>query len=238
LQAVIDNWRVHSTTSQEDRGVQVPPPEESGVEVNLGNSDQGTGNIQPEVPAVQQSSAPKPMKSNNDYMTQNVEESTSLTKKTTKPDPKVTPQETVDNTPKVDPTKIYNPKKTQGGSQGETGLPGDQGKQGGDPNSNNYTGTPGSGGTSPSFNVGNRSTRKITEPKYVGQEQGQIVVKVWVDQKGQVIKAQAGEKGTNISNTQQKAECERAAMNTTFDVSPDAPPEQIGTITYQFKKQN
>lgn len=216
----------------------VPPPSEEGVEVNLGYSDQGTGQIQPIEPAAQQASAPKPKVSRDDYLTQKVEESEVISSKVLKTQPKTTPEEVKDPTPKIDPSKLYTGKKSTGGSEGITGKQGDQGVPGGNPNASNYSGNPGGGGSGIGFNLAGRSARSVPEPKYIAKEQGSIVVKIWVDQNGKVVKAQAGAKGTNIANIQQLEECERAAMRATFDVKADAPEEQVGTITYHFLKLN
>ena len=63
---------------------------------------------------------------------------------------------------------------------------------------------------------------------------GKIVVEIFVDKEGNVVRAKAGVKGTTISNTNLYRKCEQAARKCKFAADPSAPEEQKGTITYRF----
>ncbi len=80
----------------------------------------------------------------------------------------------------------------------------------------------------------NKST--LVKPGYDVQESGKIVMKIWVDNYGNVKKAIVDD-GTTISNTKLIAEARAAAMKAHFDQKIDAPAMQEGTITYIFNLQ-
>ena len=80
----------------------------------------------------------------------------------------------------------------------------------------------------------NKST--LVKPGYDVQESGKIVMKIWVDNYGNVKKAIVDD-GTTISNTKLIAEARAAAMKAHFDQKIDAPVTQKGTITYIFNLQ-
>ena len=93
----------------------------------------------------------------------------------------------------------------------------------------------GTGGGGIGYSVGNRKALKLPTPEYPGQKNGKVVVKVWVNQDGRVIKAQAGEKGTTLYDNTFLTAAENAALLAHFDVASDAPAMQVGTITYVFR---
>lgn len=74
----------------------------------------------------------------------------------------------------------------------------------------------------------------IPLPKYNEQDQGIVVVTIWVDQYGTVQRAQPGADGTTVTNSKLWAAARAAAMETHFNMSADAPALQEGTITYIF----
>lgn len=87
----------------------------------------------------------------------------------------------------------------------------------------------------PNAHVKGRNTvGNIPRPAYDVQESGIIVVDIWVDNYGNVVKAVPGGDGTTILNKTLYAAARNAAMNTHFNMSADAPAMQEGTITYYF----
>lgn len=80
------------------------------------------------------------------------------------------------------------------------------------------------------------NTSTLEKPRYNVQESGRIVMRIWVDNYGNVKKAIVGD-GTTISNTKLIAEARAAAMKAHFDQKIDAPAMQEGTITYIFNLQ-
>jgi hypothetical protein len=59
-----------------------------------------------------------------------------------------------------------------------------------------------------------------------------------VDKKGNVVSAVAGAKGTNVSDQTLWQLAKDAALKSRFKEDPDAPEMQMGTITYNFIRQN
>ena len=82
----------------------------------------------------------------------------------------------------------------------------------------------------------NRFAVRKVKPKYVCEEFGKVIVRVWVNQKGVTIKAEAGIRGTTVSASCLLKEAKQAAMQTTWTPYFDAPEVQIGQITYNFHK--
>lgn len=229
----------------------LPLPTEGGVEVNLGNSDDGMGNIQPIELAAATQAAPPPQQapSDEDLITEDTEEAPAIEpkpvvkpKSVKKPEPKpiVKTEPTPEPAPKVDPRAIFpgknatGDKKGQGGNQGVTGKPGDQGKPTGDPNATGYDGTGGSGG-GVSFDLSGRSKRSIPPPSKNFKEEGTVVVTIYVNRAGNVTRVITGVKGTTTSNAQLRLLAEQAAKQAKFSPKEDAPEEQKGSITYIFK---
>ncbi len=124
-----------------------------------------------------------------------------------------------------------------GTSQGVTFPGGNQGVPTGDPNASNYgQGGSGSGnqGTGPSFSLAGRSAKSLPRPKYPGNDEGTVVVKITVDKNGKVTSAEPGVQGTTIMNQQFWNEAKQAALRASFNVDQNAPAFQQGTITYRF----
>lgn len=86
----------------------------------------------------------------------------------------------------------------------------------------------------------------IARPEYTVKDSGTVVVTVWVDQYGNVTKAQPGAEGTTVNNSELWRSARKAALATRFNSDDDAPILQQGTInmfsnfyifvTYSFAK--
>ena len=213
----------------------LPLPGEEGVEVDLGMMDQGMGNIQPEKPAIPMAAQPQQEESKNeeDIVTQNDEEAPAIEKpKTTKPKQEKPAEEPK---PQVNNRALFkgsnNPQA--GGSEGITGQPGDQGKPNGLAGVRKYDGNGGKGnGTG--YDLGGRGAKSLHRPDDDFSEEGKIVVDIWVNRAGQVVRAEVATKGTEIINNTMRQKAVQAAKRSTFAADPDAPEEQHGTITYTF----
>ena len=211
-----------------------PPRPVIGLEVNLGYSDQGMGDIQPEKAAQTSTkqSKPQPKSTDEKVATQDIEESINLknskSKKVTPPTP-VEPEE-----PKVDQKYIFTKKNntTSGGSEGITNKPGDQGRENGSKTSTNYAGDGGDGDIS--WHLAGRKSHKLPKPVYNSDEQGTVVVKIWVNKNGKVVNARVKVTGTTTSSTKLQNLAISAALKATFNSNPEGPEVQTGTITYQF----
>lgn len=213
----------------------LPLPGEEGVEVDLGMMDQGMGNIQPEKPAIPMAAQPKQEQSQTkeDIVTQNDEEAPAIEKpKTTKPKQEKPAEEPK---PQVNSRAMYkgsnNPQA--GGSEGITGQPGDQGKPNGLAGVRKYDGNGGKrNGTG--YDLGGRGAKSLHRPNDDFSEEGIVVVDIWVNKAGQVVRAEVAQKGTTIINSEMRQKAKQAALRSTFQSDPDAPEEQHGTITYTF----
>ena len=107
------------------------------------------------------------------------------------------------------------------------------GKEGGDPNSNRYDGTPGKGGAG--FSLTGRSARALPSPQTSTNKEGKVVVKIWVDRAGNVTQVSAPEKGSTLTDASLVSKAKAAAMKAKFSPKDDAPEVQTGTITYVFR---
>ncbi|MBC7412804.1 MAG: hypothetical protein H7331_10175 [Bacteroidia bacterium] len=199
---------------------------------------------------------------NEKIVTQSIEESVSLktSEKATKAlkEPKITttptepePKPIVEVKPVVNAASLYTGKKSNGStSQGtSTTGTGDQGKPDGDPNSTNYKGnggtgnTPGDGGDGnkgtgsgkgPSYNMDGRKAKTLPTPSFNVQESGKVIVEIFIDQQGNVIRANTGFRGSTTTNSTLLAKAKEAALRAKFSANDDAPEEQRGTIVYNF----
>ena len=213
----------------------LPLPGEEGVEVDLGMMDQGMGNIQPEKPAIPMASQPEQQqsKSKEDIATSNDEEAPALEKpKNTKPKQEKPAEEPK---PQVNKKALFKGSNDPqaGGSEGQTGQPGDQGKPNGLAGIKKYDGQGGKGnGTG--YDLGGRGAKSLHRPNDDFSEEGIVVVDIWVNRSGQVTRAEVATKGTTLINSDMRQKAKQAALRSTFAADPDAPEEQHGTITYTF----
>ena len=215
----------------------LPLPGEEGVEVDLGMMNQGMGNIQPEKPAIPQAAAPQPKqeKSEEENLTQNDEEAPAIEQpKTPKPKPQEKPVEQPPQ-PKVNDRALFKGSNTSqaGGSEGITGQPGDQGKPNGLAGIKQYEGNGGKG-NGPGYSLGGRGAKSLHRPSDDVSEEGTVVVDIWVNRAGKVVRAEVATKGTTLINTEMRQRAVQAALRSVFVSDPDAPEEQKGTITYNF----
>ena len=213
----------------------LPLPGEEGVEVDLGMMNQGMGNIQPEKPAIPQATQPQKQasKSKEDLVTQNDEEAPSLEKpKNTKPKQEKPAEEPK---PTVNQRALFkgNNNPQSGGSEGITGQPGDQGNPNGLAGIKKYDGQGGKG-NGMGYDLGGRGAKSLHRPDDNFSEEGTIVVDIWVNQAGQVVKAEVARKGTTLINGEMRQKAIQAALRSTFAADPNAPEQQHGTITYNF----
>lgn len=213
-----------------------PPIPEEGVEVNLGDSDYGMGyDAQPAstAAATQAPMAPNQVATQQAEPTPNVGANTSEGN-TVKPVAEQ-PKEVVKE-PEINKNALFTGRRNQqsgSGSQGVAGGTGDQGKPNGNPNSSNYTGN--GGGNGMNYSLAGRSNVTLPRPNYSSNEQGTVVIQIWVDRDGKVTRAEYQPKGSSTSNGYLVSQARAAALRARFNADPNAPDEQKGTITYIFK---
>ena len=237
----------------------LPLPGEEGVEVDLGYSDQGMGLVQPDKPARSTPETlpqPKPAEPEpeveEDILLQDTEEAPALQEEEKKeekkpeeePKPKEEPVVEPKPQPEPEPPKpVVNQRalfrgsdaqqNEEGGSEGVTGNPGDQGNPHGLRDVKRYDGQGGKG-NGPGYSLGGRGSKYLEQPKIDVNEQGNVVVDIWVDRKGNVKKAEINVKYTNIIDSKLRQTAVNAALKSTFAEDPTAAELQKGTITYTF----
>lgn len=214
-----------------------PPIPEEGVEVNLGDSDFGQGDS-PE-PASEAANYAPPA-SQQQVVTQRTEPTVPVPSSPNPgnvTNPAAQEQPVVENKePEINKNALFPGKRNQtsgGGSQGVSTGQGNQGNPNGSPTSNNYTGN---GGGNGNYNLKGRSAAYLPKPEYNINQQGKIVVRIWVDQQGRVVRTEAPYQGSTLTTGSLVEQAKAAAKRARFNASVDAPETQIGTITYIFVK--
>lgn len=206
---------------------------------------------------------PTPTEAVEQTATQDVVDAPSIEEK--KPEAKKEPKEVKEEPKKPTPEELERQRKereqaekrrqleerfgkvsdAKAGGEGEAGGEGDQGSPDGDKNSPNRSGgSTGGGGAGGSGNylLGNRQALNKPRPEYQCDDQGRVVVKIYVDRNGQVTRAIPGERVPNGAASTASSKClydkaRAAAMRTTWQGDADAPSLQIGYIIYNFQKQ-
>lgn len=213
-----------------------PPIPEEGVEVNLGDSDFGMGDDpQPAADAAATQAPATP----NRVATQNAEPTPDMNVSqsegnTVKPAPTEQPK-TENKEPEINKNALFPGKRNQqsgSGSQGVSTGTGDQGKAGGTATSNNYSGN---GGGNGNYSLAGRSSIALPRPEYNSNKQGTVVVQIWVNREGRVVRAEYQPKGSNTSDGELVKHAVEAARKARFNPDAGAPDEQKGTITYKFE---
>jgi len=224
----------------------LPLPGEEGVEVSLGYAETGSGLTQPEkIKPIQRVEPVTPRPAPKEIITQDIEEAPAIEevkqKEVIKPEEK--PEEIITppkEEPKVNPRALYTPHQKdtdETGTQGDQSDPFDQGKETGSKDSKKPDGVAGMG-DGVSFNLEGRGSIHLPKPAYDSQEQGRVVVRIWVNKQGKVVRTLPGVQGTTISDQRLTKLAEDAALKAVFTPDPNAPDQQIGTITYNFIRIN
>lgn len=231
----------------------LPDSDAGGVEVNLGMMDQGMGETQPEKSAIPQVTQPQQQrleKTEEENLTQDNEEAPAIEEKKVKKQeqrkkPVEQPKQEVVKKQEVNEKALYKKKDNSqaGGSEGETGQPGDQGDPNGDFKSLDHGkgGTGGGSGIGPGSGdgavakLGHRKTTYKPIPPTVDTELEIIKVDIKVNRKGIVV-SQAIADGYRTTTTKANQTIAlNLASRTTFEADEDAPELEKGTITYTFK---
>ena len=214
-----------------------PPPEQGGMEINFGTSDDGLMSDNPTPPSESMPEPAQPKTADQvdeEVLTQDTEEAPAIVQK------KVVEKEVVKEKqpePKHNRTlnmadRMKSTNTNEGGGDGVTGKASDQGKINGDTNSKNYSGLGGSG-SGPSFSLAGRSMKASPNIKDNSQDEGTVVVDIIVDKYGKVIRANAGARGSNTASPILYEKATKAALETRFSANPDA-DQQKGNMTFIF----
>jgi outer membrane biosynthesis protein TonB len=234
------------------------PPPESGIAINFGTSEVGSGIEQPVEPvkaAPQQTSAevtPVETSIKEEVVTQeNIEapviekkkKEEPVVQKVEKPVKKVEePAKKPDPKPSKSTTdalsSILNGPVSDGqarGGEGNDEAAGDKGNPDGSPEAKSYYGTGMGLDGDGNYRLGGR--RALNKEKFVQDcnESGIVVVQIEVNRNGTVTRAIPGVKGTTNNAACLTDPARRAALATRFNSDADAPATQVGTIVYNFK---
>ena len=144
-------------------------------------------------------------------------------------------QEPEKEKPEVNEKALYkgDSDAEEGKDEGETGESGDQGTPLGSEVSDNHEGEGGMG-EGISFSLKGRGAKHLPKPEYKSMDEGKVVVKIYVDKYGNVKRADAGARGTTVTDLRLRKLAEKAALRAKFSQDPEAPEIQKGTITYNF----
>lgn len=234
---------------------QQPLPAEEAILINFGDSDVGSGSVEPSATDNIAQAAPNQQVIQEDSpMTQDIEDAPSLpTKNITKKKPHITlpsakivaqnSQEATPTTPVEKPREVNKralfPGRSSSGlpsqGEGDGGGIGNQGDPNGSPDSRSRIGgsTGSSNGHSFSLN-GRRIVGGFPTPAYNVQASGKVVVAITVNQNGNVMKATYSPKGSTTSDSRLIAAAIAAAQRARFNVDQNAQSLQTGNITYIF----
>ena len=239
------------------------PPEEYGIAINFGTSNQGYEISNDILPAKESSEQvqeevqkEKIKETTNDISEETIKEE--VVTQTEKEAPVIEKPEEVEVKEiekKEKPKKekpIPKPKKpskntlqafdnllkgdTSDGNkagEGNDTSSGLKGDKNGDPISTKYYGNSGSSGES-NYNLAGRNALSKPIEQPNCEEEGIVVVSIEVDKYGTVLKAVSGVKGTTNSANCLLKPAREAALRTTWNADPNAPNKQKGTIIYKF----
>ena len=128
---------------------------------------------------------------------------------------------------------MRNRNQTNGnGSQGINEGKGDQGRPNGNANSINYSGQ--GQGDGISYSLTGRKPVSLPKPDYKSNTQGTVVIRIWVNQQGKVVRAEYEPTGSNVAGGKLVEVAMSAARKARFTPDVTAVEEQKGTITYKF----
>ena len=117
--------------------------------------------------------------------------------------------------------------------EGNDAVSGLKGDKKGDPISTKYYGNTGKSGD-PNYNLAGRKALLTPKEQPNCEEEGIVVVEVFVDRNGTVIRANSGIKGSTNTNPCLLKPAREAALRTSWNADPNAQKIQKGTIIYIF----
>lgn len=216
-------------TAQKKETVATPPPAKKAPEKDMTQEVEKAPALPVKSPAkkkpvrVKKKPVPKPVKKNHEEKkSPKTKPSVKKTKKVENPEPVVNQQalfKLPDN--KANAGRGVNEGNAEMGSPKGT----EQGK---------HFKNKGGKGNGISYSLGGRGAKFLDKPTASFNEQGIVVVKIWVNPEGKVVSARVSPKGTTVVDENLRSLAVRSALNSTFMGDPSAPAQQIGTITYTF----
>ncbi|MES2630169.1 MAG: hypothetical protein V4616_14495 [Bacteroidota bacterium] len=233
---------------------QPPFPEEVMIEVamaDLGSTPDGSGDVTPDNIALPSSN----VKQNTDFSAQPIqpttspapemvtdENSTTVVNASTKPVKESKANEVPTNVPQTEVAPVQRVNTSalfrkgsnantgggeNGGSEGDGQGLGDKGLADG------VAGGKGLGIGNGTWILAGRSLLRAASIETT-REEGIVVLKIWVDRRGNVFKAEPILEQCNTTSEVLFAKAKKAALEAKYDAKPDAAPEQVGKMTFKF----
>ncbi|MBO7225947.1 MAG: energy transducer TonB [Bacteroidales bacterium] len=201
-----------------------PPPPEYGVEMNMEElSDIGNDFDNASEGGEDVSNNVASNNSEEKVVSQDTEEAPISSKNTKVEKPKKEEKKPAE--PTINQNALFSKGKVKKGNGGSQGISEGSG-----------SGAGGNGeGKGVSFDLGGRGAKELVPPARSTTKTGQIVVEIYVDKEGNVVKVKAGVRPTTISDENLYRICEQAARKCKFAANQNAPELQKGTITYRFQ---
>lgn len=133
-----------------------------------------------------------------------------------------------------DPKNMFTPSEN---SKGDKNKKGNQGEKSGSKDTKSFEdeGDTEKDADGISFSLEGRKITQYPEVEDKSQKYGKIVVEITVDKNGEVVKAEAGKRGTTITDLELQNLAEKAALDTKFTKDEQAPGQQVGTMTFNFQ---
>ena len=148
------------------------------------------------------------------------------------------PKPKVSNSTKSILSNVLNAKKVEGEQErgeGADNSPGDKGKEEGNPYASSYYNRAGLGGNGKGYGLNGRNLQSNGAVTQECNEEGTVVVRISVNQQGQVIAAEPGVKGsTNVHPCLLEPAKKTAFLHKWFP-DTNAPTTQIGFVVINFK---
>ena len=158
-------------------------------------------------------------------------------KKEVKPTP-TPPKPKVSNSTKNILSNLLNAKKVEGEQargEGDDNTPGDKGKKEGNPYASSYYNRAGLGGNGKGYGLNGRNLQSNGAVTQECNEEGTVVVRITVNQQGQVIAAEPGVKGSTNVHPCLLAPAKKTALLHKWYPDSNAPTTQIGFVVINFK---
>lgn len=241
----------------------IDPPPENGIAINFGNTEAGSGNTNTtepvkseprevtEQPQVEESSEPTtPSQASENVITADNEAAIALKKQKEIANAKAVAdakikaaeqkkkKEEADKKAKLD-ALIGGVKKSEGKTNegdGNTNLPGNQGKLDGSIYSNSYYGSgKGNGTGNGSWGLNGRKLSKPGAVKAECNDEGTVVVEVNVTKAGTVTNAKFSPSGSNTTSKCLQEAAIKSAYKYKWNDDSNAPDNQIGFIVFNFR---
>jgi colicin import membrane protein len=121
------------------------------------------------------------------------------------------------------------------GGEGNDNKAGDKGQLDGDPYASSYFGAPGTGSGGVGYGLNGRGNASYKTLKQDCNESGMVIVRIVVNNNGNVIEAEPGVKGTTNTAACLLEPAKKIALSHKWTPDSKAPAKQIGFVKVNFK---